>query len=46
MRTHTVRTVFTASGAADRPVPAMALAAGGRTLASVRSTSDGRAAEI
>ncbi|MFF5516756.1 nSTAND1 domain-containing NTPase [Streptomyces coeruleorubidus] len=45
-RDHTVRTSFTASGAADRPVSALALGADGRTLLAVRSAGDGEAAEV
>ncbi|GAA2420805.1 helix-turn-helix domain-containing protein [Streptomyces coeruleofuscus] len=46
VRAHTVRTVFTASGAADRPVSALALGADGRTVVAVRSAGDGEAAEV
>ncbi|MGW0735165.1 nSTAND1 domain-containing NTPase [Streptomyces sp. NPDC002851] len=46
VRAHKVRTSFTTSGAADRPVSAIALGPGGRTLAAVRSTGDGEAAEL
>ncbi|AMW08196.1 hypothetical protein A4E84_00770 [Streptomyces qaidamensis] len=46
VRAHTVRTSFTTSGAADRPVSALALGAGGRTLLAVRSAGDGEAAEV
>jgi WD40 repeat protein len=46
VRNHTVRTVFTASGAADRPVSALALGAEGRMLVAVRSAGDGEAAEV
>ncbi|MGW0475965.1 nSTAND1 domain-containing NTPase [Streptomyces coeruleorubidus] len=46
VRHHTVRTSFTTSGAADRPVSALALGADGRTLLAVRSAGDGEAAEV
>ncbi len=46
VRAHTVRTSFTTSGAADRPVSALALRDGGRTLLAVRSAGDGEAAEV
>ncbi|MFH9060571.1 helix-turn-helix domain-containing protein [Streptomyces coeruleorubidus] len=46
VRDHTVRTSFTTSGAADRPVSALALGADGRTLLAVRSAGDGEAAEV
>ncbi|MFG2456146.1 helix-turn-helix domain-containing protein [Streptomyces sp. NPDC048523] len=46
VRAHTVRTSFTTSGAADRPVSALALGTGGRTLLAVRSAGDGEAAEV
>ncbi|GGU23836.1 nSTAND1 domain-containing NTPase [Streptomyces coeruleorubidus] len=46
VRDHRVRTSFTTSGAADRPVSALALGADGRTLLAVRSTGDGEAAEV
>lgn len=45
VRDHTVRTRFTASGAADRPVSALALGVDGRTLLAVRSASDGEAVD-
>ncbi|MFF9803574.1 helix-turn-helix domain-containing protein [Streptomyces coeruleorubidus] len=46
VRNRTVRTSFTTSGAADRPVSALALGADGRTLLAVRSAGDGEAAEV
>lgn len=46
VRDHTVRTSFTTSGAADRPVSALALGVDGRTLLAVRSAGDGEAAEV
>ncbi|MDG9710748.1 nSTAND1 domain-containing NTPase [Streptomyces sp. DH10] len=46
VRTHTVRTSFTTSGAADRPVSALALGSDGHTLLAVRSAGDGEAAEV
>ncbi|MFF1303652.1 helix-turn-helix domain-containing protein [Streptomyces sp. NPDC058307] len=46
VRAHTVRTSFTTSGAADRPVSALALGTGGRTLLAVRSAGDREAAEV
>ncbi|GAA2570966.1 hypothetical protein GCM10010304_06680 [Streptomyces roseoviolaceus] len=46
VRAHKVRTSFTTSGAADRPVSALALGAGGRTLPAVRLAGDGEAAEV
>ncbi|KJK34264.1 hypothetical protein UK15_36875 [Streptomyces variegatus] len=45
VRDRTVRTSFTTSGAADRPVSALALGAGGDTLLAARSASGGDAAE-
>ncbi|MFD5162143.1 helix-turn-helix domain-containing protein [Streptomyces hawaiiensis] len=42
----TVVTSFTTSGAADRPLSALALGAGGRTLLAARSADDGEAAEV
>ncbi|WP_097214953.1 MULTISPECIES: nSTAND1 domain-containing NTPase [unclassified Streptomyces] len=42
----TVRTSLTTSGAADRPVSALALGAGGGTLLAARSASGGDAAEV
>ncbi|MDK1474345.1 hypothetical protein QNO07_13085 [Streptomyces sp. 549] len=41
-----VRTSFTTSGPADRPVSAIALGSGGRTLSVVRSWGDGEVAEV
>ncbi|MEU1936590.1 helix-turn-helix domain-containing protein [Streptomyces coeruleorubidus] len=46
VRTHMVRTSFTTSGAADRPVSALALGTDGHTLLAVRSAGDGEAAEV
>lgn len=46
VRAHKVRTSFTTSGAADRPVSALALGTGGRTVMAVRSAGDGQAAEV
>ncbi|CBG75787.1 putative WD-40 repeat protein [Streptomyces scabiei 87.22] len=45
-RDHTVRTVLTTSGAADRPVSAIALGPAGRTLLAARSASDDSGAEV
>ncbi|WP_425264170.1 WD40 repeat domain-containing protein [Streptomyces caeruleatus] len=46
VRTHKVRRVLDISRAADRPVSALALGPGGRTLAAVRATADGYATEL
>ncbi|MFI7016960.1 helix-turn-helix domain-containing protein [Streptomyces sp. NPDC050164] len=46
VRDRTVRTSFTTSGAADRPVSALALGTDGRTLLAARSAGDGEAAEV
>ncbi|WP_416974023.1 hypothetical protein [Streptomyces sp. 4F14] len=46
VRTHRIRTVFDTSGAADRPVTALTLGSGGRTLLVVRSTAGTSTAEV
>ncbi|MFC8519447.1 helix-turn-helix domain-containing protein [Streptomyces sp. NPDC057257] len=46
VRTHRVRTTFTAPGAADRPVSALALGPSGRSLLAVRSTGGDGETEV
>ncbi|MFD9435770.1 hypothetical protein [Streptomyces sp. NPDC060002] len=46
VRTHKVRTVLDTPGAADRPVTALALGPGGRTLLAVRATADSSTTEV
>ncbi|MFM9594845.1 helix-turn-helix domain-containing protein [Streptomyces scabiei] len=46
VRDRTVRTVLTTSGAADRPVSAIALGPAGRTLLAVRSAGGGTMTEV
>ncbi len=46
VRAHRVRTVLDTSGAADRPVTALALGPGGRTLLAARAAPDSYTAEV